>query len=85
MLLQAIFEAVIRNWMGLDGRLRTLAFDMRSFATAGTTLTAHLEAPTTRPEEQWDPVALEIWIEADGKRAAVGTATVSTDGGRERP
>lgn len=68
MLLQAMFEAVIRNWMGPAGRLRTLAFDMRSFATAGTTLTAHLVARSADH--------LAVWIDSDSKRAAIGTATV---------
>jgi acyl dehydratase len=68
MLLQAMFEAVIRTWMGPAGRLRTLAFDMRSFATAGTTLTAHLVSR--------DHGDLEVWIDSDSKPAAIGTATV---------
>lgn len=70
MLLQAMFEAVIRTWMGLHGRLGTLAFDMRSFATAGTTLTACLNAPSGTEGP------LEVWISSDGKRAAIGNATV---------
>jgi acyl dehydratase len=76
MLLQAMFEALSRNWMGLGGRLRRLAFDMRSFATAGTTLTAHLVAPSPQPPGQRDLDAVQVWIEADGKRAAIGEATV---------
>jgi len=85
MLLQAMFEAIIRNWMGPGGRLRTLAFDMRSFATAGTTLTAHLEAPTDHSEGQRDLVTVGVSIGAAEKPAAIGTATVLTGGERERP
>jgi acyl dehydratase len=68
MLLQAMFEAVIRTWMGPAGRLRRLAFDMRAFATAGSTLTAHLAARSTEH--------LDVWIDSDATRAAIGTATV---------
>lgn len=76
MLIQAVFEATLRNWMGLEGRLRTLAFDMRSFATAGTTLSGHARVAAVRPDGDGGVVDLEIWTESGGKQAATGTATI---------
>jgi hypothetical protein len=76
MLVQAMFEATLRQWMGLDGRLRKLAFSMRAFATAGSTLTGHGRITSKRLELNGGLVELEVWTESGGARAATGTATV---------
>jgi acyl dehydratase len=76
MLVQAMFEATLRQWMGLDGRLRKLGFSMRSFATAGAVLSGHGRVVATRPDDGGGFVDLEIWTESDGTQAATGTARV---------
>jgi acyl dehydratase len=82
MLLQAIFEATVRQWMGLSGRLRRLSFSMRSFATVGAVLSGHGRVRARQPGDGGGLVDLEVWAESGGAPAAVGTATVwlpSTD------
>lgn len=76
MLLQSIFEATLRQWMGLGGRLRTLGFSMRSFATVGAGLSGHGRVAATRPGDGGGFVDLEIWAESGGKATATGSATV---------
>jgi acyl dehydratase len=76
MLVQALLEATLREWMGLDGRLRKLAITIRSFAPAGEVMTGHGRVTGTRPGERGGLVDLEVWTESAGARAAVGTATV---------
>ncbi len=76
MLIQALFEATLRRWMGLDGRLRALAITLRTFAPAGHLLTGHARVTGTRREDDGGSVELEIWTESAGTRAAVGTATI---------
>jgi acyl dehydratase len=85
MLVQAVFEATLREWMGLAGRLRKLQFSMRSFATAGAILSGHGRVTATRAGAGGGFVDLEIWTESGGARAASGTATVwLPDNGVER-
>lgn len=84
MLVQALLEATLRGWMGLDGRLRTLAVTTRSFAPAGALMTGHARVIGTRPEEHGGLVDLEVWTESVGARSAVGTATVWLPAG-EKP
>jgi acyl dehydratase len=77
MLVQAIFEAMLRQWMGGRGRLCTLGFSMRSFAMAGAMLSAHGTVVSVHPDpDGGGQVELEIWTESRASRAAVGTATV---------
>ena len=76
MLIQAVFEATLRQWMGLAGRLRRLRFSMRAFATAGAILSGHGRVTATRAGDGGGFVELEMWTESGGTRAASGTATV---------
>jgi acyl dehydratase len=76
MLVQAMFEATLRQWMGLGGRLRKLSFSMRSFATSGSMLTGHGKVVSKRADDGGGFVDLEVWTESGGRRAAGGTATV---------
>jgi len=76
MLLQAVFEATVRQWMGLGGRLRRLGFSMRSFAAAGAVLSGHGRVRAMQPADGGGFVDLEIWAEWGGTRAAAGSATV---------
>lgn len=76
MLIQALLEATLREWMGLDGRLRKLTVNLRSFAAAGAELTGHARVSAMWPEDDGGSVDLEVWTESAGERAAVGSATV---------
>jgi acyl dehydratase len=76
MLIQGLLEATLRRWMGLDGRLRKLTVNLRSYAAAGSVLTGHARVTAKRREGDGGLVELEVWTEAAGDRAAVGTATV---------
>lgn len=76
MLHQAIFEATLRQWMGLGGRLRKLRFGMRSFATTGAELTGGGRVAGLRADRHGGFVDLEVWTTSGGVPAATGTATV---------
>jgi acyl dehydratase len=76
MLTQAVFEATLREWMGLAGRLRTLRFTMRAFATAGAILSCHGRVTAMRAEQGGGFVDVDIWTDSDGTQTATGTATV---------
>ena len=76
MLIQSVLEATLREWMGLDGRIRTLRFSMRAFATAGTIMSGHGRVTAIRAEPDGQFVDLDVWTASDGTQTATGTATV---------
>jgi acyl dehydratase len=76
MLIQAVLEATLREWMGLSGRLRRLSFSMRAFATAGGILSGHGRVTALRAEPGGQVVDLDVWTASDGTQTAVGTASV---------
>lgn len=76
MLIQAVLEATLREWMGLTGRLRKLRFSMRAFATAGTIMSGHGRVSAIRAEQGGQFVDLDVWTASDGAQTATGTATV---------
>jgi len=76
MLIQAVLEATLREWMGLAGRLRKLGFTMRVFATAGGILCGHGRVTAIRAEQGGSFVDLDVWTASDGTQTATGTATV---------
>jgi hypothetical protein len=76
MLIQSVLEATLREWMGLAGRLRTLRFSMRAFATAGTIMSGHGRVTAIRAEPGGQLVDLDVWTASDGTQTATGTATV---------
>jgi len=85
MLVQAVFEATLREWMGLAGRLRSLAFSMRSFAVAGAILSGHGLVTGKRQCDGGGEVDVDIWTASGGTKTASGTATVWRPmGGSER-
>ncbi len=77
MLLQAIFEAMLRTWMGLGGRLRRLAFSMRIFNCAGDQVTARGRVTCVREVDGEGRVDVEVWIETHRGVTVTGDATVS--------
>jgi acyl dehydratase len=76
MLIQAVLEATLREWMGLAGQLRKLGFTMRAFATAGTIMSGHGRVTGIRAEQGGRFIDLDIWTDSDGTQTATGTATV---------
>ena len=76
MLIQSVLEATLREWMGLAGRLRTLRFSMRAFATVGTIMSGHGRVTAIRAEPGGQLVDLDVWTASDGTQTATGTATV---------
>lgn len=76
MLVQAVFEATVREWMGLAGKLRSLKFTMRGFATAGAILNGYGRVTAMRAEQGGGFVDLDIWTNSGGAQTATGTATV---------
>ena len=83
MLIQAVLEATLREWMGLTGRIRKLRFSMRAFATAGTIMSGHGRVTAIRAEHGGQFVDLDVWAASDGTQTATGTATVFLPEGSE--
>jgi acyl dehydratase len=76
MLIQAVLEATLREWMGLAGQLRTLRFNMRAFATAGAIMSGHGRVTRIRTERGGRFVDLDVWTASNGTQTATGSATV---------
>ena len=76
MLIQAVLEATLREWMGLTGQLRKLRFNMRAFALAGAILSGHGRVTAVRAERGGQVVDRDVWTASDGTQPAVGPATV---------
>ena len=76
MLVQAVFEATLREWMGLAGRLRRLGFSMRSFAVVGAILSGHGQVTGKRQGDGGGEVDVDVWTASSGTKTASGTATV---------
>lgn len=76
MLIQAVFEATLREWMGLAGRLRSLRFNMRSFAAAGSIMSGHGRVTGKRTGEGGGFVDVDMWTASGGTLSATGTAVI---------
>jgi acyl dehydratase len=77
MLLQALFEVMLRQWMGPAGRIRKMAFRMHALSYVNETLTAHgIVAARSQQDAGSETVELKIWQEASGRRTVSGTAGV---------
>ena len=82
MLTQAVFEATLREWMGLGGRLRSLRFKMRAFAAAGAILSGHGRVTGKQASDGGGFVDVDVWTASGGTQTATGTATIwLPDGG----
>lgn len=76
MLVQAMFDATLRQWMGLGGRLRMLDISMRSFSCAGEVLACEGRVEQVRTEGAECLADIELWATAGGRRSVTGRATV---------
>ena len=71
-------HAMLRQWMGDDGRIVRLGCQFRAANTKGMIVTAHGKITAIREEGGETIVDLEIWTDNDsGKIMAPGTATVA--------
>lgn len=76
MLIQAVFEATLREWMGLAGRLRSLQFKMQSFGAAGAILSGHGRVTGKRADDSGGFIDVDIWTASGGTQTATGKATI---------
>jgi len=71
-------HALLREWIGEEGRIIRLGCQFRSPNTKGQIVTAHGKITAIREEGGETIVDLEIWTDNDsGKVMAPGTATVA--------
>ena len=70
-------HALLRQWMGDEGRIIRLGCQFRAANTKGMIVTAHGKITAIREEDGETIVDLDIWTDNDsGKTMAPGTATV---------
>jgi hypothetical protein len=78
----AFIHNMLRDWLGPDGRIVTVACQFRGPNLRDTVVTAHGTITAVRPAESETLVDLEVWTETEGSgKVAVGTATVVVPGG----
>jgi acyl dehydratase len=75
--LQAALVRVITDWMGDDGFLKRLRFEMRRMQRPGDTMVCKGKVVSTREEGGQALVELEVWAENEREGVTTpGTATV---------
>jgi hypothetical protein len=78
----AYLHNLLREWMGLDGRIVAVACQFRGPNLRHAVVTARGTVTAVRPGEGETLVDLDVWTEAEGGgKVAVGTATVAITGG----
>jgi len=78
----AFIHNMLRDWLGLDGRIVSVACQFRGPNLRNTVVTAHGTITAVRPTETETLVDLDVWTETEGSgKVAVGTATVAVPGG----
>ena len=78
----AYFHAMLRDWMGEDGRVVKMACQFRSPSLRDLVVTAHGRVTAVRREGGEVLVDLDIWTDNDrGAIQAPGTATVALPAG----
>ena len=71
-------HALLRQWMGDDGRIVSVACQMRAPSLRGLLTTAHGRVTAVRHEGDETLVDLEVWTQTEeGTKQAPGTATVA--------
>ena len=78
----AFIHNMLRDWLGPDGRIVSVACQFRGPNLRDTVVTAHGTITAVRPTDSETLVDLEVWTETEGSgKVAVGTATVAVPGG----
>lgn len=75
--IETMFEALIRSWAGLAGRIRMIEFSMVAFNCVGDEITAGgvvSGVDSTAPEHA---VELDLWIDGPRGRTVSGVALVA--------
>jgi acyl dehydratase len=66
MLLQTLFEVMLRQWMGPSGRIRKIGFRMNGMNFLGQTLTAHgVVVAIEKTGEKSGTARLDIWQQTE--------------------
>jgi len=78
----AFIHNMLREWVGLDGRIVRVACQFRGPNLRDTVVTARGTVTAVRPADGETLVDLDVWTETEGSgKVAVGTATVAVAGG----
>ena len=78
----AFIHNMLREWVGLDGRIVRVACQFRGPNLRDTVVTARGTVTAVRPADGETLVELDVWTETEGSgKVAVGTATVAVPGG----
>ena len=70
---ETLIEAALRQWAGLDARIRTIEFRMRDFNAVGDDVSAGGVVTATHAD---GTVELDVWIESGRGRTVTGSAVV---------
>jgi len=82
----AYLHAMLRAWMGDEGRIVALDIRLRSPLLRGRTLTAGGRVTALRHDGDYVVVDLEVWeVDDQGTRLAPGSATVAIPTSRSNP
>lgn len=76
LLIQAIYEAALRQTFGLAARLRGLTFDMQYFNLVDEVLVAKGYVTEKRRQSDRGLVLVAVWTETSAGTTSTGTATV---------
>jgi hypothetical protein len=78
----AFIHNMLRDWVGLDGRIVRVACQFRGPNLRDTVVTAHGTITAVRPADGETLLDLDVWTETERSgKVAVGTATVAVPGG----
>ena len=78
----AFIHNMLRDWLGLEGRIVSVACQFRGPNLRNTVVTAHGTITAVRTTGSETLVDLDVWTETEGSgKVAVGTATVAVPGG----
>jgi acyl dehydratase len=82
LLLQAIYEAAARQWLGPAGQIERIGFRMRAFNCPGDMLSCRASVRDTKDEGKSARTVLTAWTESQRGITTHGEMTVRTPAGR---
>ena len=74
---ETLLELTLRQWAGLDARIRELSFAMRDFNCAGDRLRSGGAVTAVAAEEGWTVVTADLWIDGPRSRTVTGQGVVA--------
>jgi acyl dehydratase len=75
-LVQSLFEATLRRWLGAGGRLKRLRYQMKGFCAAGSDVVCTGKITSKRIEGERGMAEVELWQESGGKQTASAAAVI---------